>query len=114
MLEVCFPWAGKHQKYQLNWNCSLIGSWKGGDAGNCRFKKKKKKSSRNIWLLQLCPNKTLIKKIDIFLRGSLENHADIGLLLTAQWGCQEEVVWRQRTDGQVAQGKEGGQIPTRH
>lgn len=36
---------------------------------------KKKKSSRNIWLLQLCPNKTLIKKIDIFLRGSLENHA---------------------------------------
>lgn len=68
----------------------------------------KKKSSRNIWLLQLCPNKTLIKKIDIFLRGSLENHADIGLLLTAQWGCQEEVVWRQGTDGQVAQGKQGG------
>ena len=44
--------------------------------GNCMFLlKKKQKSSRNIWLLQLCPNKTLILKIDIFLRGSLENHA---------------------------------------
>ena len=43
MLEECFPWAGKHQKYQLNWNCSLIGSWKGGDVGNCRFLGKKKK-----------------------------------------------------------------------
>ena len=43
MLEECFPWAGKHQKYQLNWNCSLIGSWKGGDVGTCRFLGKKKK-----------------------------------------------------------------------
>ena len=76
VLEVCFPWAGKHQKYQLSWNCSLIGSWKGGVVGNCMFLlKNKQKSSRNIWLLQLCPNKTLILKIDIFLRGSLENHA---------------------------------------
>lgn len=111
-MEVCFPWTGKHQKYQLNWNCSLIGSWKGGVVGNCRFLLKKKKSSRNIWLLQLCPNKTLILKIDIFLRGSLENHAVWhGPSLTVQWGWWEEVVWRQHTDGQVADGKQGGQIP---
>ena len=39
---------------------------------------------------------------------------DIGLLLTAQWGCHEEVIWRQRMDGQVAQGTQGGRIPSRH
>lgn len=54
----------------------------------------KKKVLEIFGFLQLCPNKTLIKKIDIFLRGPLENHADIGTAAqaAAQWGCQEEVV----------------------
>ena len=37
----------------------------------------------------------------------------IGPLLTVQWGWWEEVVWRQHTDGQVADGKQEGRIPTR-